>query len=251
MSEQKQKFENPDQAELYINDVRSHYRQEHSSYVGRRNEEQQLIAEVTAEEARQVVDGTVIGAFALTQLALTGTFSPEANLDEYDDVEVAGHTWAEYRGEFERVLVGFAVITSRLSRDGYGVESYADLRANDRITVATTLFHDFMRHNNLRFGVETSGVPKVSTKRVYSPNFESSELERTIVDRDQATHDSIILRNMRKRGYTSGVAAHPALKLSPREYIALRKTYNEVNKDEFDFIISNARNARAEFEKKE
>ena len=101
MSEQKIIFENAEQAEVYVDEVRHHYRQEHGAYAGRRNEDQRLIAEVTAEEARQVVDGTLMGL-----LALNGSRT-NISLENYDDVEVAGHTWAEYRGEFERLLVGF------------------------------------------------------------------------------------------------------------------------------------------------
>lgn len=108
-----------------------------------------------------------------------------------------------------------------------------------------------MRHNNLRFGVESAGIHKVSTTREFSPNFESSELVRRVVDKDKATNHSIVLRNMRKQGFTSGQSAHPALKLTPDEYISLRKTYSELNKDKFDFLISSAINARAALESRE
>ena len=119
------------------------------------------------------------------------------------------------------------------------------------MTVATTLFGDFMQHNNLRFGVESAGVKTVTKTREYTPHFESSEIVRRVVDKDKAAHQSEVHRNMRRRGFTGEDVAHPALKLSPKEYIDLRRSYSELNKDEFDLIISNAINARARLESRE
>lgn len=245
MAEKQNMFQTYDDAEHYIEAVRDHYRNEHGAYSGRRNEEQQLIAEVTTDEARTVVDGVLLGLYALS-----GNVNVELTPELEESVEVGGTTWKNYRGEFERLLVGFGVITNRLHRDGFEVPSYADLRAEDRLKAASVLFSDFMRHNSLRFGIETAGLHRSQIKRRHTEDGEVA-VSSVIYDPDRAQNDTEIQKNMRKRGYTTDVAAHPALKISPEEYLRLRKEYPEIDKDDFDRDISFYINVRQRYEDRE
>ncbi len=245
MSENQNLFQNYDDAEQYIETVREHYRNEHGAYSGRRNEEQQLIAEVTADEARTIADGVLLGLYALS-----GNVDIEMTPELEENVQVGGYKWKDYRGEFERLLVGFGVITNRLNRDGFEVPSYADLRAEDRSKAASVLFSDFMRHNALRFGIETAGLHRSNVKRRHTEDG-GIEVVSTIYDPDKARSDTEIERNVKKRGYTTDVAAHPALKISPEEYLRLRKEYPEIDKDDFDRDISFYINTRKEYENRE
>lgn len=245
MPENKNIFENYEEAEQYVEAVREHYRSEHGAYSGRRNPEQQLIAEVTTDEARTIADGVLLGMYALA-----GHTNVELTPELEENVEFGGFKWKDFRGEFERSLVGFGVITNRLHRDGYDVPSYADLRAEDRLKAASVLFSDFMRHNSLRFGVETAGLHASKFERRHTDDG-GIEVTKTVYDPDKAENDNEIKRNLRKRGYTTDVAAHPALKISPEEYLRLRKEYPEIDKDDFDRDISFYINVRERYEERE
>jgi hypothetical protein len=235
---------NYDESEHYIEAVRTLYRDGKGEYRGRRNEEQQLIAEVTIDEARLIVDGALAGILAL------GIGGPvEIKID--DEKPIRGNfSWSDYRNEFSRALVGFGVITNRLERDGFEVPSYADLPASARMQVASALFHDFNAHNALRFGVQTAGVRKTEFKTVYT---DDGGVNRLAIqsDRDKAPSERAIDTYMQERGYTTGVAAHPSLKISTDEYVALRRQYPEVDKDAFDRDVSFFTNVREEYENRE
>ena len=244
MPEQIQEFGNINAAEQYVEHVRFHYRQEHAAYKGRRSEEQQLIAEVTSEEARLIVDGVLLGL-----LALSGQNVELTNEDQ--DLEIAGLSWKDFRGEYERLLAGFGVITHRLERDGYDVDSFAYLDTPDQLRVASVLFSDFLEHNSLRFGVSSAGAVK-SHKQDSFTRGGGKHTAWVRTDRYKATHENEILRNMRKRGYVSGQSSLSAAgKISPREYIALRLAHPEMSKDDFDFVIGSATNARKELDNRE
>lgn len=223
-----QLFSSDEQVYNYIENVREHYRQEHAQYRGTRNEHQQLIAETTSDEARLIVDGVMAGL-----LALGGTVLPM----DYENTTKGGHTWDDYRSEFERLLVGFGVLTHRLQRDGYGIVEYAELPESDRMKVASALFSDFQKHNALRFGVNGSGVKKTITTHEINDDGEFVVVRKK-TDIDVAKNDRAISQNMHTRGYTAGVAAHQAGKISPEEYSRLRKQYPEIPKDQFDRSVS-------------
>lgn len=238
MSEtQKDAFQEVQQAEQYIQSVREHYRADHGEYRGRRNPEQQAIAEMTADEARLLFDGAVAGILALT----SGVELPP----DYEEHERAGHTWAQFRGEYERLMAGFGVLTNRLNRDGYEVPSYIELSDADRIKVASAMFGDFLEHNGLWFGATGSGVKRSSRRHT-----DDGEVEVVISDKDKAKNDREIEKNMRTREYSSGVATHVAGKMSPAEYVKLRKAYPEMDKDEFDRAVGFYTNAKEEFEER-
>lgn len=238
----KSQFENIEQAEQYVEGVREHYREGHGEYRGNRTEEQQLIAEVTSDEARMIVDGVMAG-----MLALGGAKLPP---DYENKIERGSFSWEGFRGEFEKMLVGFGVITNRLHRDGYEVPEYAELGAQDRMKTAAVLFSDFLSHNALRFGVDTAGVPKTERKTIYTEDGGVETISK-IVDKDKARHEREINENMAKRHYRTGIAAHQALKMSPEEYKRLRREYPEMDKDDFDNAVSAFKDARGELESRE
>lgn len=234
-------FNDLQSARDYVDQVRHLYRDEEGEYRGRRTPEQQLIAEVTSEEAKLIVDGVMLGL-----LALSGTTAP----DDFDNLSFAGFTWSDFRSEFSRLLVGFGVLTNRLERDKSIDIAYADLHGPDRAKVASVIFTDFLKHNALRFGVDTAGLQGVKTHRIH--NREGGMTEKVeIVDRDKAYSDKEIARNMRTREYTSGVAAHSAGKMSPEEAIALRREFPEMDADDFYRVISFYTDAREELESRE
>lgn len=235
-------FENFEQAEQYVEVVREHYREGHGEYRGRRTEDQQLIAEVTSDEARMIVDGAMAGI-----LAVSGSKVPR---DFDDGVERGGHTWSDFRGEFERLLVGFGVLTNRLHRDGFEVPEYAELGTNDRMKAASVLFGDFLAHNALRFGVDTAGIPKTERTKIFTDDGGVETISK-IVDKDKAKNDREISQNMEKRKYSAGFAAHQAGKISPEEYKRLRREYPEMDKDDFDTAVSAYIDVRGELESRE
>lgn len=244
MSEQnKQLFNVFQQAEDYVENVREHYRLEHGSYQGNRNEEQHLIAEVTADEARLIVDGVMAGMLALGSTTLPSDYESE--------VEKGGFKWGQFRYEYEKLLVGFGVITNRLHKNGYAVPEYSELGFEDRMKTASVLLSGFIKHNALRFGIDTSGVHKTERKRVYDDIEGEMTTISSIVDKDKVKSERELHQNMSTRKYRSGEAAHPVLKISPEEYQKLRKEFPEIDKDVFDQIISHYRNARNELESRE
>lgn len=248
-AEVKPEFATIDQAANYVDTVREHYREGHGEYRGRRTPEQQLIAEVTSDEAHLLLDGVFQGILSLSGVVYEPVQDAMLQKKQSEPLK-AGFSWNDYRGEFERLLVGFAVLSSRLERDGYKVKSYADLRAEDRIKVASSLLSDFMHHNTLRFGVEGSGVKKTEFKTRYTDEGDVERI-RITTDKDKAKSEREIEENMMTRKYSSGIAAHPAAKMSPKEYVELRREYPEVDKDMFDQIVSAYIDARSTLEKRE
>lgn len=240
---QNELFHDLHDAEQYVEVVREHYRLEHGSYQGNRNEEQQLIAEVTGDEAQLVIDGVMAGILALGNTNLPNDYEK--------GVTKGGHNWEDLRNEYEKMLVGFGVITNRLHRDGYAVPEYAELGFNDRMKTASILLSDFLSHNALRFGVDTAGVHKTLRPRIYDDIEGEMKTVSKIVDKDKAQNDREVGLNMATRKFRSGEAAHPALKLSPEAYKKLRKKYPEIDKDDFDQAVSTYRNVREKLESQE
>ncbi|MCA9346034.1 hypothetical protein KC960_00920 [Candidatus Saccharibacteria bacterium] len=241
-----QEFPNFDQANSYVETVRELYRNGAGEYRGRRNEDQQLIAEVTSDEARLLVDGVMLGL-----LALSGTDDKKttANLDS-DEQIIGSHSWKSFRGEFERLLVGFGVLTNRLHRDGFGVPSYADLGEADRIKAASVMLTDFLAHNALRFGVDTSGVHKTDFKTIHTDDG-GIKHERITYDKDKAKTRHELDKNIRKRGFSSSPATHQAGKISPKEYVKLRREHPEMDADDFNQAVSFYTDVRKELENRE
>mgnify|MGYP005615927129 CR=1 FL=1 len=227
-----------EQAHAYLETIREHYLADHSDYRGTRNEEQSLIAELTSDEAQLLVDGVAAGV-----LALGGATMP----DNYEtSVSKADYKWEDFRREFERVLVGIGVISHRLNRDAYGVKSYADMNAHDRMQVASALFSDFLALNALRFGTDTAGLQKKKAVR-FDTDDGGVETKIIVSEKDKAQTEAELVVNMNKRGYTSTNNGHPtthtAGKMSPETYTRLRKAYPEMEKDKFDDMVGFVKDA--------
>lgn len=248
-------FADYDHAEAYIEAVRAEYRDGNVNYSGQRNnEELQLIAEVTSEDARDIVDGAVLGMMSLAGASISEITDEHIERSKIGVIEGKERgepdrpfDYAHYRSEFERLLVGFAIVTQRLHVKGVDLPSYADMNAEDRIQVASALFYDFQAHNALRFGVDTAGVRKREIKRHYTEDG-GIENETIFSDRDKALSEKGIRANMLRRNYATEPATHAAGKISVDEYKQLRNEFPEIDKDRFDNDISFRKNIREDLE---
>lgn len=228
-SERSGLFQTPEQAQNYIDTVREYYREGYSTFKGSRSEEQQLIAMVTTDEAAQIIDGTMSGLLAIASPKTSRGQLPH----HYETaVEKAGITWGEFRSEFEKLLVEFAIITHRLNRDGYNIASYADMEPADKMKVGSVVLSDFLAHNALRFGVDGSGIRR--TKYRFEED-KYGEVRKIAYpeDPDKARSDKEIAQNMAELGYRTGIAASPAAKMSPEELKKLRRMYPEEDRLRF------------------
>lgn len=249
MVETQNAFQNIDQAEQYVEAVRLHYRNEDAPYKGQRNNEHlQLIAEVTSDEARAIADGVMLGI-----LALGGSTGTEQALTENAEIPlIGGQSWNDFRNAYSHLMVGFGILTHRLHNKGYkDVPSYADLNEADRLKAASVLFSDFLSHNALRFGVDTAGVPRTDRKKVYDANGGAPHYEVVTTDKDKALNERQIANNMARRGFKVDGSQHPAGKISPSEYIRLRREFSEKDKDTFDHDVSFFTDVRHIYENQE
>ncbi|MCX6727416.1 MAG: hypothetical protein NTX11_01215 [Candidatus Saccharibacteria bacterium] len=241
-------FMEMEDASHYVEVVRRHYRNDHAAYKGRRNEEQQLIAEVTADESRMIIDGVMNGI-----MSIGGYTGPESALPEFyeTDVSLVGFTWEDFRAEYSKLMVGFGIITNRLNRDGYNVPSYADLDGDSRIKAASVLLGDFLTLNALRFGVDGVGVKKTTIKTEH--NFDEGTVVKTKTVKDIDKEDSAkkIMTNIAETGYRLANSQHVAAKLSPASYAKLRHQHPEIPKRQFDYILSFYTDAAAALEEQE
>jgi hypothetical protein len=257
--EQDSMFENSHEVEAYVDSIREHYRLEHATYRGRRNESQSATAEIASEEARVLIDSTFLGIMALGEtfefrepsVLKHSVEEPVTITDELIDFEVAGISYAEFRSEFEKSIAAFAIITDRLSKSGYNVPEYIELNDQDRLSVATLMMSQYLELNALRFGVDSTNVKGIEHTENTSIYTGLTERQVRLIDKDKARHPNLITRNMRKRRLTAGVSSHHVvLKYSPKDYKVLRAAFPEENKDVFDHIVSFATNAREELEKR-
>lgn len=248
-------FTDYDQAEAYIEAVRAEYRDGNANYSGQRNnEELQLIAEVTSDEARNIVDGALLGMMSLTGAAISEITDEHIEQSKIGVIEGKERgepdrpfDFAHYRSEFERLLVGFAIITHRLHDKGVDIPSYADMTGKDRMQVASALFYDFQAHNALRFGVDTAGVKKTEFKNQHT---DDGGIEKVTItsDKDKAFTEQGVRANMLRRNYATEPATHVAGKISVQEYKNLRNEFPENDKDRFDNDASFRKNFREDLE---
>lgn len=248
MSENQNQFENLEQAEDYLSDVIDHVRRDHTDFRGNRSAEQGAIAELASMEAGILVDGVMAGVLALNHSGLVEL------PDDYENNEMGEHTWAAFRGEFARALSAFGVATNRLNRDGYEVPSYIELSENDRLKTASALLSEFLKHNALRFGVDTAGVKSSKIERKHN---DEGGIDTTITtfDKDKARNDREVELNMAKRGYASRnrkgehdrAATHSSLKLSAEELKKIRKRYAEEDADKFFHDMSYLKDPRGAY----
>ncbi len=229
MSEiQTPQVENQDQAQNYLQQIRQSYRENDSYFKGTLNEYQRMAEEISSEEARIVLNGVMAGIIALGAARMP---------DDHEEIQRAGLTWGQFGDEFGRALARVGTISERLERKNK-MTSYAELQESDRVKIATELLSDFQFHNALRFGVDGSGLPATRRRSVENEDGELIQVEVRIGDKDKAITDKGIDRNMIERGFHSKNGNSPAIKLSPKEYIDLRRKYPLMDKDKFDRIIS-------------
>lgn len=241
-------FQDFAQAERYVEDVREHYRNNDAAYKGRRNNDHlQLIVEVTSDEARAIADGVMLGI-----LTLGGIDTIEHPPTDNDEVPIiGGRSWKEFRGAYEHLLVDFGILTYRLHAKGFNVPSYSDMSEGDRLKTASVLFSDFLSHNALRFGVDTAGVPKTERK-VRHPEDGGTPIPYYVTsDKDRAISERQVIENIAKKGFRLPGSVHPAGKISPKEYVRLRREFSEKDKDDFDRDVSYLTNVRDVYENQE
>lgn len=234
-------LEDQAQAQDYLQQIRQSYREGDAYYKGTLNEYQRMAEEISSEEARVVLNGVMAGI-----IALGGARMP----DEHDDIERAGITWGEFSNEFGRALARVETISERLERKGL-MTSYAELGESDRVKVAAELLSDFQVLNALRFGADGSGLPATRTRTIEDEDGGLKQIEVKIGDKDKASTEKGIDRNMAERGYRSKNGNSPAIKLSPAEYRDLRRQYPLMDKDTFDRIVSISTDAAKALETEE
>lgn len=230
----------------YLETVFSLYREDKADYRGRRDEDQQFIAEYAAEEADEFFDQALLGV-----LALRNTLTPDKKLfikpDEQAEREITlgnfedGASLQDMRSAWRQLWVGFNILTNRLHRDSSeftsaGNKEVFSMVEADKEAVKQELFGNFQELNALRFGAKGSGVHR----NRWDINLDSGEPEKIRVDADKARYNKDIANNAARRGYTVKPrkeghqgAIHPAGKMKPEEFTALRRQYPEVDMDKF------------------
>lgn len=235
------------EARDYVAKIREHYQAGDFNYNGQRNDDQVMVAELVADQAREMVDGAAAGFIAMGA-ALGGNpngpqdFSEIVKQHENDEL-AGGFTWSDYRETFASVLSATAIVSKRLQDNEHPVKDYMDLTQEEQMKVASVLFSDFQEHNGLRFGVDTTGLEKSKTEMVHNFDEGTVEPQITVTDPDKAYTKTELERNMRRRGYKVGRSQHQAAKMSPDQYRELRAQYPDVEKDDFDHVISSSRHA--------
>jgi len=237
----------------YIDSVRDAYRHGNITYVGTRNEDQQLIAGLIADEVNQYLDLQTSAVLSMSGVEIKnpyeGTIVAEDMLDSEDR-----KSYSEMRDAFRQLTVAIAIATERAERDGkrdtHGnrITSLLGLSDESRVAFYDALFSDFQELNALRFGAAGSGVKQ--HRLIGAPDPDTNEYQTVEVDPDKQDLTRVV-GSRRAKGYRENMMKDgrwlisAAGKVSPNEYIALRKEFPEVDKSEFDRVISSSRNAEA------
>lgn len=262
--QQQEKQSNPDflpQEEIspvgYLHTVIDLYRQDEADYRGRRNEDQELIAELAAEEADEYFDKALISVMDFHKLANPGVRSEVVvKPDEATEAEITlgglkdGVSLRDMRNSWRQLWVGMSVITNRLKRDSSefqtsGLQELFDMDGKNKGHVMDSLFSNFQDLNALRFGAKGSGVQR--TKII--PNMDGGEPRRVRVDADKAETDIGVANNAARRKYNATRedsrgpgAMHPAGKMFPEEFTQLRKEHPQVDMEHFAHDVAYMKN---------
>lgn len=239
-------------ADQYIDTVRNAYRHGVITYVGKRNEDQQLIAELISDEANQYLDMQASSALSFSGVSVANPHESNqiaADLLDEQDAE----SYKEMRDSFRQVAVAIAIATERgegrHDTKGRKINSLIGLSDEDRVKFYDSLFSDFQDLNALRFGASGSGVRE--TRFVGLPDEETNEYQTIFVDPDKQTPERASGSRLVK-GYREEMMGRwlitAAGKLSPSEYMSLRKEFPETDKSDFDRIVSSSRDAEAALE---
>ncbi len=193
-------------AQSYIDTVRELYRSEKGQYRGQRTPDQSLIAEWFTSEAPETIRAVAVGAVAVFNLAFTGAPDAESIGRAYDaSLESGDGMHKKSVNEFTRLLVGFGVITNRLSRDGHLQEpQFFDLPDDLRMRVSFKLMNDFIALNALRWGIIGSGVKKAIRR-----HNDDGGIDVTTIDPDLARTKRAINDNFEYKGFVEQAATHP------------------------------------------
>jgi hypothetical protein len=243
----------------YIATVINLYREDEGDYRGRRNEDQEIVAELASEEADEYFDASLQSIWDLAKLGSADMHSTEVKPSEAAEADITlggikdGVSLREMRNAWRQLWVGMSILTNRLHRDSEGFRSsgYPELfhmDSSDKSKVLGQLFANFQDLNALRFGAEGSGVKR----NRYIPDLDGAEPTKVRVDADKAirisqdsTHSQqldykVVAQNAARRRYTvqrdkdsEAGAVHPAGKMSPEEFTALRRLYPEVDMNQF------------------
>lgn len=253
---------NPDE---YLRTVFSLYRQDQADYRGRRNEDQQVIAEISAEEADEYFDQALLGLNALASRAKTSkdvfvlpaTSAEEATytLGNIRD----GASLKDMRDAWRQLWVGVNVLTNRLGRDSEefsraGLREVVELDPTDQKALKDTLFSNFQDLNALRFGAAGSGI----RRHRYVTDPDTMRPKKIQVDGDIAPSAAALAENAQNRGYAAKRSAdhpttslHAAGKMTPEEFVGLRQQYPEVAMDQFAHDASFLKHMAAYYEQSE
>lgn len=254
---QNQSIEQLSQAEInpddYLRTVIDLYRQDEADYRGRRNEDQEVIAEIASQEADEHFDAVFLSVFALTKVLRPGvadTFVPPTEDDERD-VTLGnlkdGASLKDMRNAWRQLWAGLSILTHRLKRDSQAFEQTGypelfEMSEENKSRVIGKLFSNFQDLNALRFGVRGSGV-----RRTHRQHNDDGGIDEYTYDKDLALDrkrktldDRKVAENAARRGYTAKRdksqalgAIHPAGKMYPEEFVGLRKKFAEVDMDDF------------------
>lgn len=244
----------------YLETVFSLYRQDHADYRGRRNEDQQVIAELASEEADEYFDQNMLAVMALRSLMMPGArVEPFIPPDDAEEAQITvgnladGASLKDMRNSWRQLWVGMNIMTNRLHRDHAefgeaGMIEIFDMKAADKQALISHLFGNFQDLNGLSFGAQGSGVRRT----VWANDPDTMEPVRTKVDADKARTPKTFAGNAARRRFGARVQdtkqMHAAGKMTPEEFKALRREFPEVDMDNFVRDTSYYKDVRARYE---
>ena len=247
-------FTDFEQANVYVEQALEHYRNEDAAFKGsRNNEELQLISAVTSDEARAIIDGTMLGIMGMSNLVVgVNPTDVIENPPTENDREplIGGRSWSELRDAYVHSMVDFAILTHRLHHKGFDIPDFSDMTESDRIKAASVILGNMLHINAYRFGIETVDNT-VNTHKTRHTDDGGIEHYVHSVDKDKAYTPRDLSNNVRQRGFRLEGSAHPAIKITPAEYARLRKEFPLDDMEKFDRDVSYHTNARQVFEDRE
>jgi hypothetical protein len=235
--------------DYYLSTVLRLYRDDEADYRGRRNEDQQIIAEYAAEEADEHFDlalltvmslSRVLGAEKASLILPNEQAQKGISLGNLAD----GVTLHEMRTAWRQLWVGANILTNRLNRDSHefqalGLPEIFEMTAKNKGAIMSTLFCNFQELNALRFGAADTGRRRDG----WVPNPQGGRAIPGKINPDKARNQKEIAENAARRRYVVGgkgrdherAAVHAAGKMTPNEFRKLRKQYPEVDMDKFAY----------------
>ena len=232
----------------YIETVLNLYRQDEGDYRGRRaGGDQELIAELSTEEADEYFDTVIIGLTGISR-AVGHTKNPFVKPSEAGEADVRlgklddSVSLKDMRASWRQLWTGFSVLTHRLKRDSTefqqtGLPELFFMDGDNKALLMSKMFSNFQDLNALRFGVQGSNVMR---NRWVADEITGRPVKKR-VDADIAPDAATVAQNAATRHYNAItgkgddaiMAVHAAGKMTPKEFKALRRLYPEVDMDRF------------------